>query len=146
MSAKRSGWSGFNESITDVNGQPLLSVFANDNDAGEVVTERNALQNATVFTCVNVRGNTVASLPCNVIKEEGNKKRVLVDHPGYYLISQEPNSYMSAANFWKTVLLHADVWGNAFAHINRDSRLRPASFDIWNPWEVTITIEGGQAW
>jgi HK97 family phage portal protein len=143
---KRSGWLGYQDAITDANGQLLTSIFSLDNVAGEVVTERNALQNATVFTCTNVRGNTIASLPCNVIQERDNKKQVLTDHAAYYLISQEPNSYMTAATFWKTVMLHVDVWGNAYAYINRDSRQRPSSLDMWEPWNVSITQEGGQLW
>ena len=134
------------DELVDVHANLLTSLFALDNAAGEVVTQRNALTNSTVFTCVNVRGNTIASLPCNVIQESDNKKTVLTDHAAYYLVSQEPNSYMSAANFWKTVMLHVDVWGNAYAYITRDSRRNPTSLDLWEPWNVTVTVNEGQVW
>jgi HK97 family phage portal protein len=139
---KRSSLS--DDAIADIRGTLLQSVFSIDNVAGENVTPRNALQNSTVYTCTMVRGNTIASLPCNVMQEDGGKKSVLVDHAAYYLLNQEPNSYMSAANFWKTVMLHIDVWGNAYAYINRDSRRNPISLDLWEPWEVGVTRENGQ--
>jgi HK97 family phage portal protein len=132
------------DDIYDTHGNIIHALYNGDNSSGENVTHTNALRNSTVFTCTNVRGNTIASLPCNVMIEEGENKRVLTDHAAYYLLNQEPNSYMSAANFWKTVMLHVDVWGNAYAYINRDSRRNPVSFDLWEPWEVTVTRENGQ--
>jgi len=92
-----------------------------------------------------VRGNTIASLPVNVIRDEGKNKVQLTDHPAYYLLSQEPNSYMTAANFWKTIMLHVDAWGNAFAYINRDSRQNPKSLDLWDIQKgVKISTVNGQ--
>jgi HK97 family phage portal protein len=131
------------DAIMDANANIINSFYAYDNLADEIVTPRNALKNTTVYTCVNVRGNTIASLPCNVIQESNKKKEVLTDHPAYYLISQEPNPYMSAANFWKTVMLHVDIWGNGYAYIKRDSRQNPYELHIWEPWEVSVTFQDG---
>lgn len=139
--SKRSSWPGWQDAITDVNGSILNSVFSYDNSAGEVVTPQNALRNSTVYTCTYVRGNTIASLPCNVIRESNKKKEVLTDHPAYYLISQQPNSYMSAANFWKTIMLHTDIWGNGYAYIQRDSRQNPTALHIWEPWKVDVRFQ-----
>lgn len=134
---KRSSWTA-GDDIYDTHGSIIHSFYSSDNAAGEVVTERNALRNSTIFSSVNVRGNTVASLPIGVIEEKDNRKTPLVDHPAYWVLSQEPNSYMTAANFWKTIMLHVDIWGNGYARINRDSRRNPMSLDILNPWEVSI--------
>jgi HK97 family phage portal protein len=131
------------DDIYDINGSIIHSFYTDDNAAGEVVTERNALRNSTVYTATYVRGNTIASLPINVIQESGNKKNVLTNHPAYYPLSQQPNSYMSAANFWKTIMLHVDIWGNGYAYIKRDSRRNPIEFHIWEPWEVSVGFEDG---
>jgi HK97 family phage portal protein len=141
-STSKSSWSA-GDDIFDVHGNIIHPFYTFDNAAGEPVTQTNALRNSTVYTCVNVRGNTLASLPCNVIQESDNKKTVLTDHWAYYLVHDQPNSYMSAANFWKTILLHVDIWGNGFAHITRDSRQNPVSLDIWEPWTVSVTFENG---
>lgn len=139
--SKRSNWY---DAIMDTNANILNSIYSYDNASGEVVTPKNALRNSTVYTATYVRGNTIASLPCNVIQEKDNKKTVLVDHPAYYLLSQEPNSYMTAANFWKTIMLHVDIWGNGYAYIKRDSRRNPSSLHLWEPWEVSVTFEDGE--
>lgn len=134
------------DDIYDINGTVIHPFYSVDNASGEIVTERSALKNATIFSSVNVRGNTVASVPCNVIQESNNQKQILTDHPAYYLIAHQPNSYMSAANFWKTIMLHVDIWGNAYAYIGRDSRRNPISLDIWVPWEVSVSVSNGIAY
>jgi HK97 family phage portal protein len=131
------------DAIMDVNANIIHSLYAGDNAAAEKVTPRNALKNSTIYSSVNVRGNTIASLPINVIQESKGKKDILTDHPAYYPLSQEPNGYTSAANFWKTIMLHVDIWGNAYAFIQRDSRRNPVSFHIWEPWEVSVTFQDG---
>lgn len=136
----------YQDGLSTINGSILQSFFDYNDFSNENVTERTALRNSTVYGITNVRGNTVSSLPVNVIKEENGKKTVLTDHAAYYLIAHEPNAYMTAANFWKTVLLHVDIWGNAYAYINRDSRQNPKSLDLWLPWEVKTTINNGMLW
>jgi HK97 family phage portal protein len=136
-------FSGSYDGLPTINGTILQSLFSGDNLTDENITVRGALRISTVFTCINVRGKTLASLPLNVFKSEGGKTEKLSDHPTYYALSQEPNDYMTAANFWLTIMLHFDAWGNAFVHINRDSRQRPSTYDILEPWEVTIKKSEG---
>lgn len=136
--------SQYYEGLPTINGTLLQSILGYDSITDENVTVREALRISTVYTCINVRGKTIASLPINIIKEDGGKKETLTDHPAYYPLAHEPNSYMTAANFWLTVMLHVDAWGNAFAYINRNSRQRPSSFDLWKPWEVEIKIKDDQ--
>ena len=134
---------GYENGLSTINGSILESILSSGEFTDETVTPRGSLKITPVFISVNVRGNTMASLPMNVIREEGGKKQVLTDHPAYYPLSQEPNKYMTAPNFWKTIMLHIDLWGNGYARINRDSRNRPVSFDIWEPWCVTKEIVEG---
>jgi len=135
--------SNWYDAIMDVRAGIINSFYSTDNFTDEVVTPRTALKNPTIYSAVNVRGNTIASLPCSVIEESKGKKEILVDHYAYYLLHDQPNSYMTAANFWKTLMLHVDIWGNAYAFIQRDSRQNPVALHIWEPWEVTITFEDG---
>src|SRR6187551_1137820 len=135
--------SGLSDGLPTINGRLLQSLLVGGNFTDEVVTPRGALRITPVFISVNVRGNTMASLPLNVIREENGKKEVLTDHPAYYPLSQQPNEYMTAPNFWETIMLHIDLWGNAYAYIQRDSRNRPVSFHICEPWATTKTWEDG---
>lgn len=138
-------WS-LSEHPFDINGNLLTSIFDLDPDINENVSIRSAMQNATVYGIINVLSNTIASLPINVIQESGGKKTVLTDHPAYWILSQEPNSYMTAANFWKTVETHIAAAGNAYGKITRDSRRNPIAIDLWDPLQVTYNIEEGILW
>jgi HK97 family phage portal protein len=131
------------DGLPTINGSLLASILGSFNYSGENVTVRKGLQINSVYTCVNVISKTICSLPANVFREEGGKRTSLTDHHAYYPIAHEPNEYMSAANFWITIIIHLLGWGNGYAKINRDSRRNPVSFDIWEPWKVTIVMEGG---
>jgi HK97 family phage portal protein len=134
------------DGLPTINGSLLQSILYGDGVTDEPVTIRRALRIASVYTAVNVPAWTMASLPINVIEESKGKKVTLADHPVYWLLSQEPNSYMTAPVFWHTVILHARAWGNAYAYINRDSRQNPKSLDLWEPWKVAVYIKDGQLW
>lgn len=119
-----------------------------DNFSNEVVTERRALGIATVYTCMQVRSQTIGALPGNVIQDQpdGNKES-LTDHPAYYLLAHQPNNYMSSANMFMTAMLHTDGWGNGYIGIDRNGRGAPTSLELLCPWDVDdIQKEGGSAW
>lgn len=108
-----------------------------DNFSKEVVTERRAHGIATVYTCINVRSQTIASLPINVIRDVKNgMKESISDHPVYYALAHQPNSYMSSASMFMTAMIHADSWGNSYIGINRNGRGEVKSFDLIMPWDV----------
>lgn len=117
-----------------------------DNFSNEIVTEKRAHGLATVFTCINVRARTIASLPINVYREEGDQKNITTDHPAYYPLAHEPNNYMSSANMFLSSMIHSDSWGNSIIGINRDFKERPTSFDLICPGEWDCTKSGGEAW
>jgi HK97 family phage portal protein len=141
-SSKRS--SGYD--LATINGSILQSILDSTDFTDENVTVKSGLRLDPVFTCVNVIQQTLGALPGNVIQEQGGNKVKLTDHPVYYPLAHEPNNYMSAANFWMTLGLHFSAWGNGYARINRDSRRNPVSYDIMEPWEVSITHSDGDLW
>lgn len=118
----------------------------NDNFSDELVTERRAHGLATVYTCINVRARTIASLPINVMIEENKEKRIMTDHAAYYPLAQQPNSYMSSAQMFLTSMIHSDSWGNSVIGINRDSRMKPTSFDLICPGDWDVAKYDGDAW
>ena len=118
----------------------------NDNFSEEPVSEKRTHGLATAYTCINVRSRTIASLPINPMIEENGSKRILTDHPVYYPLAQQPNNYMSSAQMFLTSMIHADSWGNSIIGINRDSRMKPYSFDLIAPGEWSLTKSEGDAW
>lgn len=140
--AKRS----YDEELHTINGSILQSILAEGNLTDERVTIRQALKIATVYACINVIARTISSLPVGIFTEEGGKKTARTDHKAYYPLAHEPNGYMTSPNFVLTIVIHALAWGSGFAKIIRDSRENPVAFEIWEPWEVTITKQGGEVY
>lgn len=116
-----------------------------DNFSEEHVSERRAQGLATVYTCINVKSQTIGALPINPMREKNGKKEVLTDHPSYYPIAQQANNYMSSANLFMTSQIHSDTHGNSVIGINRDGFGRPVSFEIIDPNEWNVTTANGKA-
>jgi len=97
------------------------SVFAGRRPNSVSVTERNSLQMTTVFACVRIIAETIASLPMNVYKRgaDGVKNKA-TDHPLWTVLHDEANDEMTAFTFWETMVAWVLTWGNAYAEIERD--------------------------
>ena len=85
--------------------------------SGKPVNERTAMQTTAVYACVRILAEAVASLPLHV--DDGGKKLVH-DHPLYYLLHDEPNPEMTSFVFRETLMSHLLIWGHAYAQIIRD--------------------------
>lgn len=97
------------------------SVFApKPAEAGVYISERNALQITTVFACVRIISETIASLPLHVYKRADKGKDKAVDHPVYSVLHDEANPEMSAFSFWETIVQWMLTHGNAYAEIERN--------------------------
>ena len=89
--------------------------------SGKPVNERTAMQTTAVYACVRILAEAVASLPLHVYEyqDDGGKKMVY-DHPLYYLLHDEPNPEMTSFVFRETLMSHLLIWGNTYAQIIRD--------------------------
>lgn len=89
--------------------------------SGKPVNERTAMQTTAVYACVRILAEAVASLPLHVYEYQDNGGKKLVhDHPLYYLLHDEPNPEMTSFVFRETLMSHLLIWGNAYAQIIRD--------------------------
>ena len=100
-----------------------LFVFGLAN-SGERVDEKSAMQIATVYACVRLLAESVASLPLHLyrITDSGFGKEKAVDHPLYKILYRQPNPEMTSFSFREAMLTHLLLWGNAYAQIVRDGR------------------------
>ncbi len=96
--------------------------------SGERVTLDTALQQMTVFACVRVISESVASLPLKLYERLDKGKRDAADQPLAYLLSIEPNDEMSAFTFWESIVGAVAATGNGYAEIQRDKGGRPVAF------------------
>lgn len=89
--------------------------------SGKPVNERTAMQTTAVYACVRILAEAIASLPLHVYEYQDNGGKKLVhDHPLYYLLHDEPNPEMTSFVFRETLMSHLLIWGNAYAQIIRD--------------------------
>ena len=89
--------------------------------SGRPVNERTAMQTTAVYACVRILAEAIASLPLHVYEyQDDGGKKLVYDHPLYYLLHDEPNPEMTSFVFRETLMSHLLIWGNAYAQIIRD--------------------------
>lgn len=90
--------------------------------SGKSVTAQTAIQLSTVYACVRVISETVASLPLGVYEatDDGNLKAG--DHPLYHLLHDEPNTEMTSFVFREVMLAHLLLYGNSYSQIIRSGK------------------------
>ena len=90
--------------------------------SGKSVNPRNAVQVSTVYACVRVIAETIASLPLAVYEEETGGSRKATEHQLYRLLHDEPNPEMTSFVMRETMLTHLLLWGNSYSQIIRSGR------------------------
>ena len=107
----------------DVRDSGTLFVFGKA-DSGETVTEKTAMQIATVYACVRLLAESVASLPLHLYRttdDEGGKEKAR-NHSLYKILYRQANPEMTSFCFRETLMTHLLLWGNAYAQIVRDGK------------------------
>jgi HK97 family phage portal protein len=88
--------------------------------AGQRVSADTAMQLSTVWSCVRLISETVATLPLAIYSRDASGgKTPAIAHPIYALLHDAPNADQTAAEFWESVCASLCLWGNAFAEIAR---------------------------
>ncbi|MFT8776270.1 MAG: phage portal protein [Gluconacetobacter liquefaciens] len=88
--------------------------------AGKTVTVDTAMQLDTVWACVRLLSEIIATLPLNLYRQQGNGKAVLArDHPLFRILHDMPNADMTAMEFWSCMMASLLLWGNAYGQIER---------------------------
>lgn len=83
-------------------------------------TVDNLLQIPEIWNCVGKIANTMASLPCDVLKiAENGRTEIDKDCDLFYLLSRKPNKNMTPFDFFRAMTLNFLIHGNAYALISR---------------------------
>ena len=69
---------------------------------------------SVVYGCINLRAQTVASLPIKVYKKTNRGHEEFTDHPLYDLITCEPNSFQTSYDFIYWLIVQLDTFGNVY--------------------------------
>lgn len=100
-----------------------------------------ALQLSTVWACVKLKSNAISTLPLFLYERtEVNgreSRRVARDHYLYRLLHDSPNADMTARDFWNSIQVRLDTWGNAYV-LKTFNGARIVSLDPLCPSLVTV--------
>lgn len=121
----------------------------NASESGVKVTVTSGLSYPPVWRAVDLISTYVAKLPIHLYeREDDGGKRRAVEHPAYRLIRREPNEYMTAFHFIKTLVANM-LWsgrGNGYALIERDGAADPIDLLWLDPGQITPVRRNGELW
>ena len=73
-----------------------------------------ALSIATVYRCVNLLADSVAVLPCQFMRQKDGRFVVDTNSRLHYLLNVQPDTALSAFDFWRQVVQRLLMDGNAY--------------------------------
>ena len=107
--------------------------------AGVTVTEKTALQVATVLACVKVIADGCATPALNVFREKPDGRRERADNiPEYRLLARRPNEWQTSFEWRRQMTLHAALTGAGLSiKVRGDNRrvrelipVQPGQWDV----------------
>ncbi len=90
--------------------------------SGVMVTPDTAMAVAAVRACVTLLAESVAQLPCELYRRNGDQRERATDHPLYDLIHAQPNQKDTAFEFYEQSMGSLGFRGNAYSLIDRSGR------------------------
>jgi HK97 family phage portal protein len=124
---------------TDINDERLWSSYVPLSAAGVPVTTDSALRISTVWGCVRLISQSLASIPLIVYRNVGEDGRERArQHPLYGLLHEQPNAQHTAFEFKRLMTTYALLRGNGLAFIRPGARgmvdrLEPIHPDRYRP-------------
>ena len=89
--------------------------------SGVSVGPESALRVPAVNAAIRVIAESIASLPMNILVDDGESKVVDKKHPLFRIVHDEPNAWSSSYDFRLQMMTDVLLFGNAYAYVNRVS-------------------------
>lgn len=107
--------------------------------SGKTINVDTALTNDTVWACVRLIAEAVATLPLGIYRRQRDGSKVFEsEHDLYELLHHQPNAKMSAVSFWEAIVASMLLWGNGYAEIIRRNNGSIISLEFLNPALITL--------
>ncbi len=91
--------------------------------SGKSVTEQTAIEISTVYACVRVLAETIASLPLHIYESDGKGgSRIAREHPLDYLVHDAPNEEMTSYQWREQMMTQILLHGNSYSQIVRSGK------------------------
>jgi len=132
---------GFNITKREAPSAPYLATVGSL-DFGQYTdtyTESKATKIAAVYRAINVIADSVAVMPINIYKYDGNWKKKQYDNL-YYLLNVQPNKLMNAYQLKRLIITHLKLKGNAYIWIDRNIKNEIKNLYVIHPDRVKISV------
>lgn len=103
-------------------------------------TQSKSLKLSTVYRCVNLISDSIASLPFNPYKYKENWKYINYDGTLYNILNVQPNPYQSKFTFMKMVVLSMLLKGNSYIYIERVKTGEITSLSLLNADNIELRL------
>lgn len=107
---------------------------------GQAVSSSSAMSVSSVFACVRNLSEDVARLPLFLYRRlPGGGKEKATNEPLYWMLHNNPNTYMTSMIARQAIMVGATLWGNGYAIIMRSLNTGEAE-SYWpvEPWRVLM--------
>jgi HK97 family phage portal protein len=111
---------------------------------GKTITVNKAMRLAACWSCVRLISETIATLPLGLyMRQADGGRKVASDNDLHWIINTNPNSRMTAVQFWEAVVASMLLRGNAFVEIVRISgRIVALEFLLPNRMDLDVADSG----
>ncbi|MCW2266284.1 HK97 family phage portal protein [Gluconobacter cerinus] len=107
--------------------------------SGQLVTVDSAIQLDTVWACIRLLSETIASLPLKLYQRETeNTSNAARSHPLFSILYDKPNADMTGVEFWGCMIASLLAWGNCFAQIQRNVAGQIIALNPLRPDRITV--------
>jgi len=103
-------------------------------------------QISTVFTCFEHLSDAVSRMPISIYADNQMGRLELRQHRLYWLLRYQPNPSQNAQQFWSTVELHVNKFGNGLVRAHKNTQSAYVQrFEIIHPERIeSMTIVEGE--
>jgi len=95
----------------------ILDIYGGgSSSSGIAVNTESAMRLITVMNCVVMRSFTLSRLPCHIMETDGVNRNKASDFYLYEKLLHQPNSWMTAKEFWRMAETYVALTGNFVAY------------------------------
>lgn len=116
----------------DITIGPSTSVGLPYGGIGTNLSAETAMKLSAVYRCVDVKSDSIATMPWDVLTWDGKGWVKDEFHISYSMLNSQPNASMSKFDFMKSLAAKMELNGNAYVKINRDAVGNPISLILLN--------------
>ena len=115
-------------SIPTINFNPSIKNLTNTSFFNIGYNDRLLEVHSLIYSVVDKKSKAIAQLPLKLYKDDTIKdykciikKKVIVKNNLSYIFDTCPNKYMTPYIFWRTMVAHKEIYGNAYAYIRHNN-------------------------